>query len=484
MGGSPFNSKATMRFSPKISQQIRALPLGALVTAAVIAAGFGFSLAVNLPGHLSYDSILQLKEGRTGVYNGWHPPVMSWLLGVFDAVVPGTALFVIFDTLVLYGAMLSLIFVQRRVSLIAALVALLAAALPQFLIYPGIVWKDVLFAHAAVAGFVFLALAAAHWAKPRWRTASIATSAVFLTLAALARQNGILILLAGSAGLGWIAASQAGVHRRRHALIYGGGMLLLAMFVMFAANIGFSFRKTGNTATVAQIDLLEVYDITGMKKADPSLVLHQFDQHEPDLSDAIESTGVKLYTPVRNDGLAAAPEIHKWLGQASPSAVFRQWRDLVVFHTWLYLNVRSAVFWQVFATPDIARCVPYVVGVGGPADDMRKLGIATREDDRDDALDDYASGLQGTLVYSHVLFFVVGALCCFVLLRRRRSADLAFVAMLSGTAVFAASFFVISIACDYRYLYGIDLAAVVTLFYLALDPASAWQALKTKKADV
>jgi hypothetical protein len=473
-----------MRFSPKIRLEIRALPLGALVTGAVIAAAFGFSLAVNLPGHLSYDSVIQLFEGRTAAYNGWHPPVMSWLLGLSDAVSPGTALFVIFDAALLYGAMLSLTFIQVRVSWVAALVALAAAATPQFLIYPGIVWKDVLFAHASIAGFVLLAHAAARWKRPRLRAALIAASTLAFVLATLARQNGVLILIAGAGGLGWIAASQVETHKRREALVYGGGMLFVAMLVIFASNVGFGLRKSGDgSATMAQVRLLEIYDITGMKQAAPSLDLHQLEEHEPDLDAAVQSEGVKLYTPVRNDNLAAAPAIHAALGESSPSAVFRQWRDLVVFHTWLYLKVRAAVFWQVFATPDISLCVPYVVGVEGPAEQMQKLGLAERDDDRDETLDSYAGGLQGTPVYSHVLFFIIGVGCLFVLLRRRRAADLAFAAMFFGVALFTASFFVISIACDYRYLYGIDLAAMMTVFYLALDPASVWRTLKMKKAD-
>jgi hypothetical protein len=36
---------------------------------------------------------------------------------------------------------------------------------------------------------------------------------------------------------------------------------------------------------------------------------------------------------------------------------------------------------------------------------------------------------------------------------------------------FAASFLVISIACDYRYLYFLDVAALTGLLYLSLDPA-------------
>ena len=73
--------------------------------ALVLALGCAVSLGMNLPGHLSYDSILQLWQGRSGVYNTWHPPVMAWLLGLGDALVPGASLFVVLDTLLLYGAL-------------------------------------------------------------------------------------------------------------------------------------------------------------------------------------------------------------------------------------------------------------------------------------------------------------------------------------------------------------------------------------------
>jgi hypothetical protein len=47
--------------------------------------------------------------------------------------------------------------------------------------------------------------------------------------------------------------------------------------------------------------------------------------------------------------------------------------------------------------------------------------------------------------------------------------------MLLASLAFTASFFVISIACDYRYLYALDLAALASLFYLALDPGYLFQ---------
>jgi len=44
--------------------------------------------------------------------------------------------------------------------------------------------------------------------------------------------------------------------------------------------------------------------------------------------------------------------------------------------------------------------------------------------------------------------------------------------MLAGAFAFTTSFFAISIACDYRYLYALDLSALAVLLYLACDARS------------
>src|ERR1700753_3795903 len=135
--------------------------LQAKAIAAILAAGFVITVAVNWPGHLSYDSVLQLGQARSGVYNTWHPPVMAWLMGIGDALVPGTGLFTAFDAALAFGALAATLWLGRtRAGWAAVVVAAVAVILPQLLIYQGIVWKDVLFADAAVAGFACLAVAA------------------------------------------------------------------------------------------------------------------------------------------------------------------------------------------------------------------------------------------------------------------------------------------------------------------------------------
>jgi hypothetical protein len=166
-----------------------------IAVAAIVVCGAAVSLWLNLPGHLSYDSVVQLAEGRLGIYTGEHPLVMSWLLGLADRLAPGAALFVLFDTLLIFGALLAFGLMARQVSWLATPLAAVCICLPQLAVYPAIVWKDVLCAGASAAGFACLAWAAAWWGRAGVRYALLTGGLALLTLAALSRQNGAMVLL-------------------------------------------------------------------------------------------------------------------------------------------------------------------------------------------------------------------------------------------------------------------------------------------------
>src|SRR5258708_35692231 len=113
------------------------------VAAAIVIAGFAAMLIVNYPGHLEFDSVRQLLESRSRVYSNWHPPIMSWLLGIADAIEPGAAPFFIFDAVLAFGAILSLLWLSPRPSW-TAVAAALAVMLPQLFLFQAIVWKVML----------------------------------------------------------------------------------------------------------------------------------------------------------------------------------------------------------------------------------------------------------------------------------------------------------------------------------------------------
>jgi hypothetical protein len=452
--------------------------LGFVLAAGVILAVYVFLLAIDLPGHLSYDSVIQLMEGRTARYANWHPAVMSWLLGLGDSAVAGTGLFVVFNMLAFFASLMGLLLVRPKVHWAAAVVLGVLALTPQILVYQATVWKDVLFTNASVAGFVCLTVAAAYWERVRLRLGLIAGGTVLFALAALARQNGAIVALVGALAVGAIAARDVDTHKWRQAGLYAGAALLCIAAVALGGRAALALRTVGDSGPVVQLQLLQTYDVIGAVKAEPSLPLAFVRDDDEDLEKVIRTEGVRIWSAERNDTLGSSAIVQNALDNADPGTMSAQWRDLVIHHPRLYLKVRADVFDWVFFTPDLKRCLPFEIGVDGPASVLSELGIAERYDARDSLLDHYARIYIGTPVLSHVFYAAVALVMLYILFRRRLATDVAIGFLLLAAFGVTASFFVISIACDYRYLYFLDMATMTALFYLALDPRSAWETLR------
>ena len=436
----------------------------------VLAVGLVVSLAMNLPGHMSYDSVLQLAQGRSGLYNNWHPPVMAWLLGLFDGVVRGTALFVVFDSLLLYGALAILVCAAPRTSWFAAPLLGLWAMIPDGLIYPGIVWKDVLFAASALGGFAALVLAARVWPHRRRRFAAIAAGFVLFALAALSRQNGLVILPVAAVACGWIAARFGGHKPIHSALAYALTPLMAAGLLMFVGNAALQFRSDGEPSQTYQLEDLQAYDLAGALQAHPSLRLDRLRATSPGLEQLLRRKAAPVYSPVRLDAISGMPDLDKALFDTPLPDVSGQWRELVLGHPWLYLQVRARDFFWVLFTPDIDACLPFFDGVAGPEPWVTRLGLTNHEGPKDIALKDWGEPFSHSPLSSHALYLAIDVLLLVLLLRRRRTADIAMAGLLASGLLFVATFFVISVACDYRYLYFLDVGAIAAGLYVAADP--------------
>ena len=438
-----------------------------IVAAAILGLGGLATCVVNFPGSLSYDSYVQLLEGREGSYSNWHPAIMSWMLGIADALRPGAAYFALFDTVLAFAALVSLLWLTRRVSWLAVAGAAIIVCLPQLFLYQGIVWKDVLFADATLAGFVCLAHGAVRWRDKSVRLALIGGALLFIVLATLTRQNGAIVLLCAAATTGLVAAHAE--KRWRPGIAYGAAFLAAGAVAVFAVNAPLQLRADGEQSTTYQFKLLQLYDTVGLVKAHADLPLTVLDEKSPALAKSIRGDGVRLFSPQRNDTLAASVPLEKAL-EATPAPVLtRQWLDLVRRDPVAYLSLRTELFRWVFAAPDGGQCHPYHVGQDGDAATIEALGMKPRYDRRDAVLDRTAKAFVGTPVLAHPTFALAALMALVLMLRRRRPADLAMAGLLVAALLFALSFFVISIACDYRYLYVLDLSAISAALYLLTD---------------
>lgn len=428
-------------------------------TAALLILGAGLMLALNLPGQMSPDSVSQLLQGRNGIYNSWHPPVMAWLLGLGDAVWPGPALFVIFNAVLLTGAWLTLLRLAPSPRWPAFAMALAMLLTPQFLLHQGTVWKDILFANSALAAFATLAAAADRSPLSFFR---LGLCGLLLALAALARQNGIVLLPVASLALGWIAARHAG---RRAGIAYGAAFLLAVLLLTGGASWALNKRGDNGEGARAEIHRAQIYDLVGALKASPSLALPLLDRQQPQLSRLMRSDGVRLYSPVMNDTLEDSPPLLQAMGAAPDALIFAQWLELVKDHPALYLAQRWPVFLWTVAAPDVSQCHPAFAGIDGDPAALKALGLSARLRQQDAALAAYARAWMGTPILSHLAFAILALALLPALLLRRRAPDIAVSGLLASAMLFAVSFFFISIACDYRYLDFLDLGALSAAFY-------------------
>jgi hypothetical protein len=436
---------------------------------ALIVAGYGACLIVNYPGHFPYDAVWQLAQGRTGVYNSWHPPVMAWLLGLADRARPGAWLFIALDGALFYGGLLAFALLERRPRPVCLPVLALWMASPLAVIYQGVALKDVLFANAAMAGFAALAWAGGLWRRPAGRWPLLLVAMGLFVLAALTRQNGAVVPLCGAVALGAIILvrppAAAPLAARALGAALGAGLALGAMLAAgVLATAALEARGDHRDENANHLKFLQVFDLAGAASRDPGLDLAILRRDQPALARFIRGPAAARYRAAGVDNLTTLPEA-RGLMPPLGDAVGRQWRGLVARRPWLYLQIRAAVWRATLATAPGDLCPMVLTGVEGDPVDLRLAGLRPRHSDQDDAVDDYAAAFLGTPLFSHLAYaavlILVAALDGRALWRGERSAGLvAALAMEAAALAFVLSFFVVSIDCDYRFVYFLDVAAM------------------------
>jgi hypothetical protein len=405
----------------------------------------------------------ELYHGWEWIFPGFDPPFFVALLGLLERIVPGSALFTTLDASLFFGSLIALTRLRAQASWLAPLAALAIVLSPLTMIMEGTVWKDVLFANLAVAGFVALAFAARPSSSVLAHRAAQALALLALAFAALTRQNGLVALLGGAVA----SALIAGRYGRRMLFVRGATAFALGLVIVAVVT---GLLSLGQTESVEQASLgagireVEQYDIVGATHYDPNVDLSALG--DPGMAQAVRDDAASAYSPVREETMTIIRRF-----RALPAdAVRAEWISIVRHDPRAYLQHRFATFgWLVFA-PRLALCVPVHVGIEGRPRYLKALHLTQKIRPQDRALYNYSTYFFFTPVYSQSAY-ALGALACLALLAlRRRPEDIAIAFMLLSGLAFAATFFFISLACDFRYLFFMDAATMTAVLYLACDP--------------
>ena len=172
----------------------------------------------------------------------------------------------------------------------------------------------------------------------------------------------------------------------------------------------------------------------------------------------------------RPDTLMAEPGIAAAVSDGDPG-LDAAWRSALLHHPGAWLAHRWDVFRWIYLPPDVTLCSAVYTGVDGPPDVLADLGMKSAWRGQDVKLAHYARAFTHTPLYSHAAWSVLAVGLAAALLWRRRTADGVLAAMLGAALAYAASFFLIGIACDHRYLYPLDLATMAALLHVLCDPS-------------
>lgn len=415
-------------------------------------------LALHFPGHASFDTLAQLRDGTTRVYTSNQPPAMSLLLaslrmpGVLALDVALFA-FAIFRLLGFASAPLG----RQRIALVAMFL------FPVPLIYLGIIWKDVLFAHAALLALLLLPRnEVMHWK-------SLVASAAVLALAVAVRQQGALVVVVA---LGYLLFAQgaAGLRRARRWWVAGAWLLI---FLMCSGAIKFSVQTSGDTSKSVVVDgplwQLAMFDLGGIASQVPELRFPAIEKGAPAILLAHRPTREHLmsvlgrYRPDRQDYMEEPDERSNiWIPLED---LFADWRTNILHHPQAYVVHRLDVLSWILGCHDPRKCLPYAVGIPSePAALVAELGLQPGTSERAKFLDRVGGSVL--FLFRPVIYVVLSlAVLGLLVLRGWREHGL-MITIQTGGLAYAGSYLLVGFACDFRYTYYSTVTALMGLAYV------------------
>lgn len=377
------------------------------------------------PGELKFDALIQYWQVTSGVYNDYHPPVMTRFWSLLHPIADGTAPIYVAHLLMYWFAFILLGYeLHRRARPISGLVVVAIGATPLLIMINIVVISDVGLASSfmAVVGL---------WLRVQrrgaWNAATVVLVALLLFYGTLIRANAVfavpplLLLLFGSRlTIGSLPKTLA---------------LSAVIAVLLIPTSSFVNRVVLGASHGGAIGKLQFFDVMGIVRlSGDRSVLRDFAGQYP--------AGRHCYSPVMHDTLSVRCKEFTETVRSNP-ALPSIWIGAIKKHPVSYLehrllNLNSAFFLYVppfhvalaHANRDDAK-PPYVSDKGWILDTLRSIPILSA---------------ASMIVLAVGLYLMIGGAEY-----RNQTELVAARAMLTSAILYSAAFAVVNVASEQRY---------------------------------
>ena len=431
--------------------------------AALLAAVWGLFVAYSWPGFMTWDSVNQLLQARSGNYGNWHPPIMARLWSMLDAIVAGPALMLILQTALF---MVGLHGVIRRYAAPprAAVITAIVFLFPPVFAPLSAIWKDSL-----MAGL--LLCAAAGWTSAA-RGPRLAGWLALVMVAAL-RHNAPLLIVPLTAMIVPYAASWP-VWRRR---ALGAGLGIAVSLAGMAVSRSLARVDEHPFANmIAMEDLAAVIAISGPMS----------DAEIRELLDGVPIFGApgvqaRLRALGAEDGdygtitFGDQHVFEQVTTEAQATAMVRAWQRTIAAHPGAYLAHRARLLLNVLGFTK-ARSLPYVTPLSenrvvlGYAGEVRSYSRAQR------AVARLLGRISRSIIFWPMLYVVLGVGLLVILWRDPLQRGL----LIGALGYELAMFFLSPGGQEYRYSHWMITCVVIAAAVRFLGVARAARAARAE----
>ncbi len=207
------------------------------------------------PGMMAPDSLNNLAQGREGVFSDINAPLLSYMMGVLDRIVPGPGLIFVIHLLVFWAASALLWYTVSVKSFGLGLAILLVGLTPHILGQPLLVIKDV-----ALAVGLFAAVSLLFFAKGKKSRVAVLLTPIPLFYALAARLNAFPAVIPIVIWAGFVFVEVFEIEVRQVATIAIG----MAYLLILAIGVYLVDRRLTNGETAYPFQQIYLYDLAAL----------------------------------------------------------------------------------------------------------------------------------------------------------------------------------------------------------------------------